>query len=234
MLRGFRSVPSLLIFRLAGSSQMRPVTILCMPESAYGPTSNCIGIADVLRQRGHRVVFAAEASWQGKLTVLGFAEDLIHLAPPLADGAEQDAGQFWKDFIRDTAPEFRKPTIEQLETWVKPVWVELINGAKDCHQQLTDIVARTRPDIIVEDNVVGFPALVTAGVPFVRIVSCNPLEISDPQIPPAFSGYPAADPAGWQAFRDEYERGHRPRGADSNERVTEEGAPLRLDREFTP
>jgi hypothetical protein len=66
-----------------------------------------------------------------------------------------------------------------------------------------------RPDVIVEDNVVGFPALVTAGVPFVRIVSCNPLEISDPGVPPAFSGYPAADPAGWQAFRDEYERVHQ-------------------------
>ena len=51
-----------------------------MPESAYGPTNNCIGIGDVLRQRGHRVVFAAEASWKGKLTALGFEEDLVDLA----------------------------------------------------------------------------------------------------------------------------------------------------------
>ena len=36
---------------------------------------------------------------------------------------------------------------------------------------------------------VCFPALITAGVPFVRIVSCNPLEIKGPDIPPAFSGY---------------------------------------------
>ncbi len=40
----------------------RPLTILFMPESAYGPTNDCIGIGDVLRRRGHRVVFAAEAS----------------------------------------------------------------------------------------------------------------------------------------------------------------------------
>jgi UDP:flavonoid glycosyltransferase YjiC (YdhE family) len=166
----------------------RPLTILFMPESAYGPTNNCIGIGDVLRRRGHRIVFAAEASWRGRLERLGFAEDLVELAPPSTDPAEQDAGQFWKDFIRDTAPEFRKPTIEQLDTWVRPVWEELINGARYCQPQLTQIIERTRPDVIVEDNVVGFPALVTAGVPFVRIVSCNPLEISDPQIPPAFSG----------------------------------------------
>jgi UDP:flavonoid glycosyltransferase YjiC (YdhE family) len=84
-------------------------TVLFMPESAYGPTNNCVGIADILRRHGHRVVFAAEASWKGKLTPLGFEEDLVDMAPPPHDDAEQDAGQFWKDFIRDTAPEFRKP-----------------------------------------------------------------------------------------------------------------------------
>ncbi|MFE9398072.1 hypothetical protein [Streptomyces flavidovirens] len=60
----------------------RKLTVLFVPESAYGPTNNCVGIADVLRRRGHRVVFAAEASWKGKLTALGFEEDLVDLAPP--------------------------------------------------------------------------------------------------------------------------------------------------------
>ena len=210
----------------------RPLTILFMPESAYGPTNNCIGIGDVLRRRGHRVVFAAEASWRGRLERLGFEEDLVDLAPPSTDAAGQDAGQFWKDFIRDTAPEFRKPTIEQLDTWIRPVWEELVNGARYCQPQLTQIIERARPDVIVEDNVVGFPALVTAGVPFVRIVSCNPLEIADPRIPPAFSGYPAADPAGWPEFRDEYDRVHRPLWAEFNEWVTEQGAPPLPDLEF--
>jgi MGT family glycosyltransferase len=211
----------------------RPLTILFMPESAYGPTNDCIGIGDVLRRRGHRVVFAAEASWKGRLERLGFAEDLVDLAPPSGDGAaSQDAGQFWKDFIRDTAPQFRKPTIEQLDTWIRPVWEELISGARYCQPQLAGIIERARPDVIVEDNVVGFPALVTAGVPFVRIVSCNPLEIKDPGVPPAFSGYPAADPAGWQDFRDEYQRVHRPMWAEFNAWVIEQGAPPLPDLEF--
>ena len=91
------------------------LTILFMPESAYGPTNNCVGIGDVLRRRGHRVVFAAEASWRGRLAPLGFTEDLVDLAAP-ADAAGDagepgdapDAGQFWKEFIARTAPEFRK------------------------------------------------------------------------------------------------------------------------------
>ena len=54
-------------------------TFLFMPESAYGPTNNCIGIGHVLRSRWHRVVFAAEASWKGRLETLGFDEDLVDL-----------------------------------------------------------------------------------------------------------------------------------------------------------
>ena len=206
------------------------LTVLFMPESAYGPTNNCIGIGDVLRRRGHRVVFAAEASWDGKLTALGFEEDLVSLAP--APDEPQDAGQFWKDFIRDTAPEFRKPTIEQLETWVKPVWQELIDGAKFCQPRLLEIIDRVRPDVIVEDNVVAFPALTTAGVPFVRIVSCNPLEVKGPDIAPVFSGYPADDRAGWADFLAEYDRTHRPMWEQFNDWVVEQGAPALPDLEF--
>ncbi len=211
---------------------MSQLTVLFMPESAYGPTNNCIGIGDVLRRRGHRVVFAAEASWRGKLTALGFEEDLVDLAPPPENSEEQDAGQFWKDFIRDTAPEFRKPTIEQLDTWVKPVWVELINGARYCQPRLLEIIDRVRPDIIVEDNVVAFPALNTAGVPFVRIVSCNPLEMKGPDIAPVFSGYPAADRSGWAEFRAEYDRVHRPVWEEFDAWVREQGAPGLPDLEF--
>ena len=39
-----------------------------------------------------------------------------------APEVEEVPGQFWKDFIRDTAPTFRKPTIEQLGEFLEPTW----------------------------------------------------------------------------------------------------------------
>ena len=191
----------------------RRLTFLFMPESAYGPTNNCVGIGNVLRGRGHRVVFAAEASWRGKLEPLGFEEDLVDLAPPPPPAApgepEPDAGQFWKDFVRDTSPEFRKPTVDQLDTFVRPVFEELVNGARYCEPQLKEIIGRAGPDVIVQDNVVGFPALLTSPAPYVRIVSCNPLEVKGSGLPPTFSGLPADDPSQWADFRAEYDRTHR-------------------------
>jgi MGT family glycosyltransferase len=206
------------------------LTIVFMPESAYGPTNNCVGIGKILEQRGHRVVFAAEASWKGRLEPLGFEEDLVDLAPPAEE--EQDAGQFWTDFITETAPEFRKPTIEQLDTFIKPVWASLIDGARYCEPQLKEILDRTRPDVIVEDNVNAFPALLTNGAPWVRIMSCNPLEAKDPAIPPVFSGYPIDDRSGWDGFRAEYERTHREVWESYNAFVVDNGAPPLPDLEF--
>jgi MGT family glycosyltransferase len=207
-------------------------TILFMPESAYGPTNNCVGIGDILRRRGHTVVFAAEASWKGKLEALGFVEDLVELTPTEEGAGEQDAGQFWKDFIRETAPEFRKSTRDQLESFMQPTWQALIDGARYCEPQLRAILERQRPDIIVEDNVVAFPALMTHGAPFVRIVSCNPLEMKGPRIAPAYSGLPADDESAWADFRAAYDRTHRPMWVEFDAWVQEQGAPPLDDLEF--
>ena len=74
---------------------------------------------------------------------------------------------------------------------MQPTWQALIDGARYCEPHLREIIARQRPDVIVEDNVVSFPALQTAGRPFVRIVSCQPLEIrGDDPTPPGRSRRP--------------------------------------------
>ena len=208
------------------------------PESAYGPTNQCIGLAAILADRGHTIVFAAESSWAGKLAPFGFIEELVDLAEPepdTHDGAgEQDAGKFWTDFIAETAPEFRKPTIDQLESFVAPTYQALIDGAKYSEPRLRQIIETHRPDVIVEDNVVLFPALTTSGAPLVRIVSCSPLEVPGPGVPPTFSGLPSADNTEWDAFRAEFDRTHRAIWADFDAWVQAQGAPGLPELEFMP
>ena len=213
---------------------MPQLTVLFLPESAYGPTNQCIGLGDLLLKRGHRVVFASESSWADRLSPLGFEERLIDLAPPAPADADVDAGQFWTDFITETAPEFRKPTIEQLESFVKPTYQALIDGAIYAEPALKKIIDEVRPDVLVEDNVVLFPALITSGAPFVRIVSCNPLELPGVGVAPGLSGLAQADPASWAPFRAELERTHRELWETFNAWVIEQGAPALPDLEFMP
>src|SRR6266545_3766484 len=198
-------------------------TVVFFPEGAFGPTNNCVGIGEVLKRRGHRVVFVVEESFAGTLDAKGFEERLMRLKPK-PERAEEP-GQFWKDFIRETAPQFRRPTIEQLEGLIRPIWRELIDGSRYVEPRLREIFDEVGPDVIVQDNVVAFPAVVTAGVPWVRIMSCNPLEMRDPDLPPTFSGYPATDRTGWEEFAKEHQRTHGDLWADFDRFCVESGAP---------
>ncbi len=198
-------------------------TIVFFPEGAYGPTNNCVGIGQVLQRRGHRIVFIVEESFAGTLEAQGFEERRMRLAPPPVE--PEVPGQFWIDFIAETAPVFRKPTIEQLGEFIAPTFQALIDGAKHVHGRLLEIFDELQPDVIVEDNVVAFPALPASGRPWVRIASCNPAEIKDPAIPPFSSGYPVADRSAWPAFLEEVERTHRSMWADFDEFCRSRGAP---------
>jgi MGT family glycosyltransferase len=205
-------------------------TFVFFPEGAFGPTNNCIGIGDVLRRGGHRVVFIIEESFAGTLEQKGFEERLMRLAPPPEQ--EEEPGQFWKDFIRETAPVFRKSTFEQLSEFIVPTWEALLDGARYVDDRLREIFDELQPDVIVEDNVCAFPAIPASGIPWVRIVSCNPLELKDPELPPTFSGLPADDRSEWDAFREEYRRASDELWSGFDEYCRERGAPGLPEGEF--
>jgi UDP:flavonoid glycosyltransferase YjiC (YdhE family) len=181
-------------------------TIVFFPEGAYGPTNNCVGVGQVLRERGHRVVFVIEESFAGSLEAQGFEERLMRLGPP--PEVAEAPGQFWKDFIRDTSPVFRKQTLEQLAEFIEPTFRALCDGSRYADERLREIFGELEADVIVEDNVVAFPAITHSGAPWVRLLSCNPLELKDPAVAPAFSGYPHDDRDSWGAFAAEYLRAH--------------------------
>jgi MGT family glycosyltransferase len=205
-------------------------TVAFFPEGAFGPTNNCVGIGDVLRSRGHRVVFIVEESFAGSLEEKGFEERTMRLAPPPEE--PEVPGQFWKDFIRETAPVFRTPTIEQLAGFIEPTFRALVDGSKYVHGRLLEIFDELGPDVIVEDNVVSFPALQASGRPWVRIMSCNPLEMKDAALPPTFSGYPSDDGSAWPAYWDEYRRSHAELHAEFDEFCREHGAPPLPELDF--
>src|SRR4030081_3349530 len=119
-------------------------TFVFFPEGAFGPTNNCVGIADVLRRRGHRIVFVVEESFRGTLEAKGFEERLMRLEPPPAES--EVAGQVWKASTRDAAPVFRKSTLEQLDGFIVPTPQALVDGARYVDSRLGEIFDELAPD----------------------------------------------------------------------------------------
>ena len=62
-------------------------------------------------------------------------------------GLPEAPGQFWKDFIRDTAPVFRSSTQEQLAGFILPTWQALVEGARYVDGRLTEIFDELAPDV---------------------------------------------------------------------------------------
>ena len=168
-------------------------------------------------------MFVVEQSFAGTLEAKGFEERLMRLGP--APAVPEEPGQFWKDFIRDTAPVFRESTLAQLGNFIAPTWQALLDGARYVDERLSEIFAELDPDVIVEDNVCSFAAIPASGRPWVRIMSCNPLELKDPALPPTFSGLPLEDPSDWHDFRAEYAAQVGELQREFSEFCVERGAP---------
>ena len=147
----------------------------------------------------------------------------MRLGPP-PEVEPEIPGQFWKDFIRDTAPVFRNR--RSSSSAVPPADLAGADRRLEVRERrLVEIFDELQPDVIVEDNVVAFPAIEASGRPWARIVSCNPLELTRPDLPPVFSGYPTADRAGWNEFEAEHRRTHDDMWHDFDAFVQENGAP---------
>ena len=85
-----------------------------------------------------------------------------------------------------------------------PTWEAIVDTAIAAEAPLRQLLARLKPDAIVLDNVVMFPAIAAAGCPWVRVVSCAETELPDPAVPPYLSGLAADDMAGRAAFEARY------------------------------
>ena len=127
------------------------------------------------------------------------------------------SGWLRERMMRTFGPVFRTSTLEQLSGFIAPTWQALIDGAKYVNPRLTEIFDEVQPDVIVEDNVVAFPAITASGRPWVRIVSCNPMEMKDPEIAPFSSGYPVDDRRDWADFLHEVRRTHTDMWQDFDE-----------------
>ena len=149
-------------------------TVVFFREGDTAPPTTAWASAEVLRERGHRVIFVVEESFAGFSRRR--ASRSARCASARHPTTEEAPGQFWKDFIRDTAPVFRKPTIEQLSEFIEPTFRALCDGARYADERLREIFADLQPNVIVQDNVVAFPAIAHSGTPWARIASCNPLD----------------------------------------------------------
>lgn len=183
-------------------------TIALFPEASFGAALNCVGIAQALRERGARPVFICHPGFTGLFADYGFPE---HHLPAVPGSGRPDT---WQNFVRRHLPHFSLSPLEQLETYVGPTWEAIVDTAIGAEAALRQLLVRLKPDAVMLDNVVMFPALATSGIPWVRVVSCAETELPDMNVPPYLSGLAADDPS-----RPVFERRYIEAVAPAHERI---------------
>lgn len=173
--------------------------IALFPEASFGAALNCVGIAQELRRLGARPVFICQENFRGVFAEYGFAE---YSLVSDANGGEAN----WTDFINRHKDAFRQSPVDQISSYVVPTWDAIVDTAIKAEEPLRRLIAQIRPDAIVLDNVVMFPAIANAGVPWIRVVSCAETELPDAAVPPYLSGCGAKPGPDWTAFSTRYVR----------------------------
>ena len=181
-------------------------TIALFPEAGFGAGLNCVGIAQALRQRGADPVFICHPGFTGVFAEYGFKEYHLPQSLKTSDEAVED---YWQSFITTHLPHFNLNPIEQLPPYVSPTWEAIVDTAISVEDDLEVLLDRIKPDAILLDNVIMFPAIAKAGCPWVRIVSCAETEIPDPNVPPYLSGLAAEDKEECAAFKKAYDNNTR-------------------------
>lgn len=210
----------------SSSSTKKQLTILFVPLDTLGHINASIGIAEPLKQRGHRIIFGIATGWRGKFSAYGFEEVLF--------GEEAEPAKIYVDFIKACAGELRKNSYDQLAVFEHQVQRNLTNSVKYNDSCFRDFIKQFQPDLIIVDHYICQPAVVTAGVPWVWLMSSNPLGLNEENSPPRGSGYAAeGDRQQWEEFRKEFKRVSEPNWEEVNQWVVEQGAPA-LTKDLWP
>lgn len=176
-------------------------SVLMVPMNLIGHINATLALAEMLKNKGHRIVYACDASWRGKFSKLGFEEKIYHERAPPEDGKEEAPNEYWSTFVRNMTSNFVKNPTECLLGVAKEFEV-ILRQVAYYDPQLKVIVNEVNPDVVIQDSSMATPSLLLAGIPWINLISYNPLAIPVDleKVPPSFSGLSAYDTSGWEEF----------------------------------
>ena len=158
--------------------------MLFAPLDGWGHVNACHGLAELVRDRGHRVVFAVDVAFEGQLQRYGFEEELHEWVRDVKPDVNHKS-----DFIHKNAEFFKLSPLEVNKNICVKAFQLMYEGLRARDSQYKQIIDRVKPDIIVIDSYVGSPTLTNSGIPWVWLYSAAPLMAwNSEKLPPAWSG----------------------------------------------
>ena len=159
----------------------KKLTIFFYCVDAYGHINPCIGVAQQLYNRGHRIIFAIKPSWRGRLNKFGFEEEVLQLENSDSEDKDYTKSVNSLGLFGDKSPYEKMKFFASLGNI-------FIKGSIPTEPLLEAAINRTKPDLFV----VAFlymPCILKSNIPWVNLMPANPLlSFIHEDAPPACSG----------------------------------------------
>ena len=164
------------------------LTILVVSMEGVGHVNACIGLAERLRDRGHKIVFTVDKTYEGKLVRYGFIEEKIF---DPNEGKFKNPGEGAANHLLESGILSGMSSLEKMElmTTRQSFLLDMIDKVKLNEPNLKAIIEKHKPDVYIIDHFVGPPSLIYSDKPWVFLFSGNPLFVlDDERTPPGGSG----------------------------------------------
>ncbi|CAG2107418.1 unnamed protein product [Medioppia subpectinata] len=202
------------------------LTALFIPINYVGPVNASIGLAQVLKHSGHRVVFAARNEWSKRLKSLDFEVEILgeETAGVAVDSADANAQQITSTFVDST------PLAKALHCMSTVLTVTISEAHKD-EPILKALIKRLKPDVIITDHVITLPSIAGSDIPWIFSYSANPLSLDtgyeDKRLPPSILGLPInSDKHLWEEYRQQLRDARRDGWLKYRDWLITNGCPL--------
>lgn len=200
----------------------KKLTILFVTLDGYGHLNSCMGVAEQLVKRGHRVIFALERAWTGKAKRYPGMEEIIFVDPKRDENL--DANEHWINFMKTFKQQFGKTPLEMLEFDDHEMQWDFVCTMLDVDNEIKKIIDQIKPDIIVVDSYTTVPAVYKSNIPWVWLTSAAPLScLPAENLPPSGTDYPLdGDRKLWKEYMEKFIMKNMELGERLNKRFTEE------------
>ncbi|KPM10603.1 hypothetical protein QR98_0091620 [Sarcoptes scabiei] len=183
----------------------KQLKIIIQSVDSIGHMMACIGLAQALKQRGHRVYFINSPSYAGSYEKFDMDEIIVGknatTSPFGSNESDQTAMKrehpiqnvmFLHNFLTKGIIS-GKSSFEKLDSFDKNndsgFHQKLQNHIKETHEEISDLMAKEKPDLIIIDNFLVYPCIAFGKIPWATLISSGPLCLFDSsELPPLMSG----------------------------------------------
>ncbi|KAI2797952.1 hypothetical protein BLOT_013861 [Blomia tropicalis] len=222
--------------------------ILFFAVDAAGHLNACVGLAQALVERGHKVKFLLNESFKGQFGKFGFDEMLLKPAPmPNFEGKEKKTDEPPVNPIKVMAEMLLKSGFLSSKTPLEKMkenkkfgdefLTRIYDGLVHFNPQIEEIIKNEKPDLLIVDHFIVPPCFPKSGIPWMFLFSGNPLNLyRSTKLPPFGGGFAIdSDPETWTEFRELCEEEFKEKFKNFQNKINKHfDYPVQLDKDSDP